>query len=84
MVSMRLKRFGSKRDPYYRLVVIDKKESRQSSTIEELGQYRPCLKENQIVLKEDRIKDWLQKGAVPSDTVKKLLNKNGITISRSK
>ncbi len=82
MVSMRLKRFGSKAHPYYRIVVTDSRSSRESATIDEVGQFRPCEKENQVVLHQEKIQDWIKKGAVPSDTVKRILNKNGIQIVR--
>jgi len=83
--SIRLKRFGSKKNQSYRLVVIDSQAARDSRSIEEIGQYHPIEKDEskQVVLKEDRIKDWLSKGAQPSTTVKRLLNKNKITIDRS-
>ena len=82
MVSMRLKRFGSKAHPYYRIVVVDKRQARESDTIDEVGQFRPCEKENQVVLDKDKIQEWMKKGVVPSDTVKRILNKNGIQIIR--
>jgi small subunit ribosomal protein S16 len=82
--SIRLKRFGSKKRPYYRLVVIDSHAARDSRSIEELGQYHPIEAEDkQVVLKEDRIKDWLSKGAQPSATVRKILNKHNINVIRS-
>ncbi len=82
--SIRLKRFGSKKRPYYRLVVIDSHAARDSRSIEELGQYHPIEAEDkQVLLKEDRIKDWLSKGAQPSATVRKILNKHNINVIRS-
>ena len=82
--SIRLKRFGSKKRPYYRLVVIDSTAARDSRSIEEVGQYHPIEAEDkQVVLKEDRIKDWIAKGAQPSATVKKILNKHHITLNRT-
>ncbi len=82
--SIRLKRFGSKKRPYYRLVVIDSRAARDSRSIEEVGFYHPVEAEDkQVVLKEDRIKDWISKGAQVSPTVKKLLNKNDIRLDRT-
>ncbi len=76
-VKIRLKRFGTKRRPYYRIVVVDSRAPRDGRTIEEVGLFHPIeLEEKQVQLKEDRIREWLEKGARPSDTVKKLLNKN--------
>lgn len=81
--SIRLKRFGSKKRPYYRLVVIDSRAARDSRSIEEVGYYHPIEAEDkQVVLKEDRIKEWISKGAQVSPTVKKLLNKNDIRLER--
>lgn len=81
--SMRLKRFGAKKRPDYRIVVIDRKAPANGRTLDEVGQYHPVAPEDkQIVLNAEKIKDWLVKGAQPSDTVKKLLNRGGIQISR--
>jgi small subunit ribosomal protein S16 len=74
-VRIRLKRFGTKRRPYYRIVVVDSRRPRDGKTIEEVGFYHPIeITEKQITIKEDRIREWLGKGAQPSDTVRKLLN----------
>ncbi len=75
-VKIRLKRFGSKKRPYYRIVVMDSRTARDGRAIEELGFYHPIeMEEKQLELKEDKIRQWLDKGAQPSDTVRKLLNK---------
>ncbi len=82
--SIRLKRFGSKKRPYYRLVVIDSRAARDSRSIEEVGFYHPIESEDkQVVLKEERIKEWIAKGVQVSPTVKKLLNKQNITLDRT-
>jgi len=82
--SMRLKRFGTQKRPDYRIVVMDKRAPANSKTLDEIGQYHPLAAEGkQVVLDVERIKDWLVKGAQPSATVKSLLNKNGIQISRT-
>jgi small subunit ribosomal protein S16 len=74
-VRIRLKRFGTKRRPYYRIVVTDSRSPRDGRTIEEVGFYHPIeIAEKQVTVKEDRIREWLGKGARPSDTVRKLLN----------
>lgn len=55
-----------------------------SRTIDEVGQYHPVEdKENQVVLDVEKVKSWLAKGAQPSDTVRQLLNKKGVTITRT-
>jgi small subunit ribosomal protein S16 len=77
--KIRLKRFGTKKRPYYRIVVIDSRAPRDGRSLEEVGFYHPIeVEENQISLKEDRIREWLDKGARPSDTVRRLLNKMNI------
>ena len=74
-VRIRLKRFGTKRRPYYRIVVMDSRSPRDGRAIEEVGFYHPIeIEEKQIRVKEDRVREWLDKGAQPSDTVRKLLN----------
>ena len=81
-VKIRLKRFGTKKRPYFRVVVIDSKTPRDGRTIEEVGFYHPIEAEDrQIKLDPDKIRYWLDKGALPSDTVKKLLNKNNIFLN---
>lgn len=77
--KIRLKRFGTKKRPYYRIVVIDSRAPRDGRSLEEVGFYHPIeVEENQISLKEDRIREWLDKGARPTDTVRRLLNKMNI------
>ncbi len=80
MVRLRFKRFGRTHAPYYRLCAMDKRSPRDGQAIEELGQYDPCNvnADAQFNIKEDRVRDWLSKGAQPSDTVKDLLVKAGI------
>lgn len=78
-VKIRLKRMGAKRRPYYRIVVADSTAPRDGKTIDELGYYHPVEAEDrQFKIDADRVKEWLAKGAQPSDTVKSLLNKHQI------
>jgi len=82
-VKIRLKRFGSKMRPFYRIVVMDSRQPRDGRTIEEIGLYHPIESEDkQIVLDEAKVKSWLAKGAEPSDTVRGLLNRKNIQITR--
>jgi len=82
--SMRLKRFGTKKRPDYRIVVMDSRAKAQGRTLDEVGQYHPLAeKDQQVILKVEKIQDWLAKGAQPSDTVRALLNKNGVTVTRT-
>ncbi|MCQ2610632.1 MAG: 30S ribosomal protein S16 [Treponema sp.] len=79
MVKIRLKRFGSAKNACYRVVVQDSREPRDGKCIEELGTYQPiAAEENQITLKEDRVKYWLSVGAQPTDVVAKMMNKKGL------
>lgn len=81
MVRIRLKRLGTRMRPYYRVVVIDSRKPRDGRALEEVGIYHPISPEGkQVELKEERIREWLSKGAQPSGTVKKLLNKQNITV----
>ena len=79
-VKIRLKRFGTKKRVYYRVVVVDSRSPRDGRTLEEVGQYHPVEAENQITLDAEKIKAWIAKGALPSQTVKKLLNKQNIAV----
>ena len=69
---------GSKRKPFYRVVVADSRAPRDGRFIAEVGYYNPLTDPVQVNLKDDEILDWLQKGAQPSDTVRNLLSKEGI------
>jgi small subunit ribosomal protein S16 len=78
---IRLKRFGTKKRPYYRIVVMDKRAPRDGISIEELGYYHPIEAEDkQIVFNAERVKAWLANGATASDTVRKILNKKNISL----
>src|ERR1700745_1770072 len=77
-VSMRLTRVGGKKDPIWRVVVADQRSPRDGRFIEMVGQYNPQTQPSTIVLKEDRIREWLSKGAQPTPQVRKLLKTQGI------
>lgn len=77
-VKIRMKRMGSKRKPFYRIVVADSRAPRDGRFIQEVGYYNPISEPVQLKLEEDVILDWLQKGAQPSDTVRNLLSSKGI------
>lgn len=76
MVAIRLARFGTKKKPTYRVVVIDSKKARDSDCIETVGHYNPVSDPAEVVLNHDRIEYWMGVGAQPSDTVKRLLKAN--------
>jgi small subunit ribosomal protein S16 len=77
-VAMRLTRVGGKKDPQWRVVVADSRSPRDGRFIEVLGRYNPQTDPSTIVLKEERIRHWLERGAQPSDPVRKLLKTQGI------
>ena len=84
-VKIRLKRFGTKKRPYYRIVVMDSHTPRDGRTLDEVGLYHPVESVgSQIRLETEKIKDWISKGAQPTATVKRVLNKNSITLDRTK
>jgi small subunit ribosomal protein S16 len=73
MLMIRLARFGAKKKPTYRLVVMDKERARNSRAVEVVGFYNPVANPATIELKRERIDHWLKVGAQPSDTVSRLL-----------
>jgi len=75
LVTMRLSRIGSKKRPYYRIVVIDKRRARNGRFLEVLGQYNPIANPVQMEINAERAQYWLQKGAAPSETVRSILRK---------
>jgi small subunit ribosomal protein S16 len=72
-VRMRLTRVGSKKNPIYRVVVADSRSPRDGKFIEIVGRYNPQTEPSLIEFDEDKVKDWLAKGALPSETVQRLL-----------
>lgn len=77
-VKIRLTRMGSKKKPYYRINVADSRSPRDGRFIETVGTYNPLVAENQVTLKEERVMEWLNNGAQPSDTVRNILSKEGV------
>lgn len=77
-VKIRMRRMGSKRKPFYRIVVADSRMPRDGRFIEEVGYYNPLTNPEEVKLEEDKIFEWLEKGAQPSDTVRSLLSKAGL------
>ncbi|MBI3332644.1 MAG: 30S ribosomal protein S16 [Candidatus Omnitrophica bacterium] len=74
-VMIRLKRFGTKKRPHSRIVVIDKHRARDGEPIEELGYYDPSREPPMLKVNVERAKFWIGRGAVPSPTVKQLLKR---------
>ena len=77
-VKIRLTRVGSKKNPVYRVVVADSRSPRDGRFIEIVGRYNPQTEPSTLELDEDKVKDWLGKGAQPSNTVARLLKLKGI------
>ncbi len=77
MVKIRLRRMGAKKNPYYRIVVADSRDSRDGRFIEELGTYDPLADPAQVKVDLERAKYWISSGAQPTDTVRALLKKAG-------
>ncbi|MFD1735790.1 30S ribosomal protein S16 [Bacillus salitolerans] len=77
-VKIRLKRMGSKKNPFYRVVVADSRSPRDGRNIEEIGTYNPVAAPAQVNINEELALKWLQNGAKPSDTVRNLFSKQGI------
>ena len=77
-VKIRLRRMGSKKAPYYRIVVADSRYPRDGRFIEEIGTYSPLNEPSAVVIDTDKAKQWIANGAQPTDTVRALLKKNGV------
>ena len=76
--KIRLRRMGTKKKAYFRFVVADSRSPRDGRFIETVGTYNPLVKPAEVVLKEDRIYDWLEKGAIPTETVQSLFRQVGL------
>ena len=78
-VKMRLTRVGSKKNPIYRVVVADSRSPRDGRFIEIIGRYNPQTEPSTIELNENKVREWLGKGAQPSNAVQKLLKAKNLT-----
>ena len=77
-VKIRLKRMGANKKPFYRIVVAESRAPRDGKFIEEIGYYNPVSEPKQIKINDEKANKWLKVGAQPTDTVKKLLQSQGI------
>jgi small subunit ribosomal protein S16 len=77
-VKLRLTRVGSKKNPVYRIVAADSRSPRDGKFLEIVGRYNPQTDPSTIELDEQRVRDWLSKGAQPSATVQRLLKAKGL------
>jgi len=76
-VKIRLARHGAKKRPFYRIVVADNESPRDGRYLENVGTYNPLKEPVEVSVKKERIRYWMDQGAIPSDTVKRLLKKEG-------
>ena len=78
MLRIRLRRTGRSKAPHYRVVVADQRAPRDGDFVEIIGHYNPRSADKELVLKEERVRHWLDNGARPSETVHRLLHKRGL------
>jgi small subunit ribosomal protein S16 len=76
--KIRLARVGSKKNPIYRVVVADSRSPRDGKFIEIVGRYNPQTQPSTIEIDEAKVKDWISKGAQPTDSVRRLMKARGI------
>lgn len=79
MLAIRLMRTGAKKRPSYRIVVKEKQSKRDGAYLENLGTYNPTRDPAEIKLNADRVRYWIEKGAQPTDTVRRLIKANAKT-----
>ncbi|WP_018658738.1 30S ribosomal protein S16 [Allofustis seminis] len=77
-VKIRLQRVGSKKRPFYRIVVADSRRAATGRIIEKIGHYNPISQPKEVTIDEDLAMKWLKDGAKPSDTVRSLFSAQGI------
>lgn len=76
MLAIRMRRVGSKKKPYFRVVVTEARAARESDFVENVGTYHPRSKPAKVEINKDRLQHWLKMGARPSDSVRTLLSKH--------
>ena len=77
-VKIRLRRMGAKKAPFYRVVVADSRAPRDGKCIEEIGYFDPMKNPAEVKIDAEKAQQWIKNGALPTDTVKALLKRNGI------
>ena len=80
-VKIRLARHGAKKRPFYRIVVANSESPRDGRFIETVGTYNPLKSPAEVSLKQERVKHWMEQGAIPTNTVKGILKKEGFFVS---
>ena len=76
MVKIRLQRFGKKKAPFYHIVVADSKSPRDGKIIEQIGTFNPMVEPSEVILDKEKVEKWIKNGAKPTDTVKRVIEKN--------
>ena len=79
-VRVRLTRVGSRKNPIWRVVVADQRSPRDGRVIETIGRYNAQVEPSEIVLDQERLRHWLDRGAQPTNTVKKLMRAQGVSL----
>jgi small subunit ribosomal protein S16 len=83
LVKIRLKKVGTKKKPFYRIIVADSRSPRDGRFIEQVGIYQPIVEgSKQVVFDSEKVKKWFFQGAEPTHIVRKLLNKQGFRFDR--
>ena len=80
-VKIRLSRHGAKKRPFYRIVVADSESPRDGKYLEAVGSYNPLKDPAEVSLKEERIRYWMNQGAIPTNTIKNLFKKEGLSVN---
>ena len=75
MVKIRLQRAGKKKAPFYHIVIADSKSPRDGKIIEQIGTYNPMTEPSELVLDREKVDQFIKNGAKPTDTVKRLIEK---------
>jgi len=78
LVKLRLRRVGKKKQPVYKIVVVDSRSSREGKFIEAIGTYNPLVNPVAVQVNEQRLFMWLKRGALPTDTLRSLLQRKGV------
>ena len=81
-VKIRLQRIGAKKKPFYRIVVANSESPRNGRFIENVGTYNTLTDPSAVTLKEDKIREWLKKGAEPTKIVSEILKRQGVTLEK--
>ena len=74
MLRIRLRRTGARNQPSYRIVVADSRKPRDGAFVDNLGHYNPRIDTPEVVIDEERAREWISKGAQPSEAVQRMLN----------